>query len=368
MTLLTKFLFLALSIFFIACSSEPEFIPEKVKYYRKQSHKSYLFRAENFGEMTPDLLEKIQPAPEKLLIFLSQKYKENLRSYTPSQTDLQSVSDNFKLLPQYLRYAVTNKVLRIYFVYGKNFDGMQTSFPTLTPDGRLYTCVVLNAKLFSESFEEGIFGIQAKYFQTGKQHPSKQAKIHSILIAFLWFALEAYNFTYNLTPYVTSEHLTLLTRVVHPSSPVLAGIWFDITTASFSLFHLRDSLLAGMQMSTDLNQKYKNLLKSPFVTFDAIYSWNDDVYTLLLVDHLHNQLKIPYRMQVQDPPKTPNYYLPLENPKVKKRLKYLRQQIKLNETCRQKKYPSVSTFIQCTAPQHNRITDFLVDLSKRFLL
>ncbi|MEM7183089.1 MAG: hypothetical protein AAF518_19420 [Spirochaetota bacterium] len=368
MTLLTKFFLITLSIFFTACSLEPEFIPEKVKFYREQSHESYLFRAENFGKMTPSLTEKIQPAPEKLLKFLSEKYGENLYPYTLRKTDLQTFVDSFKLLPKYLQYAVKSKVLRIYFVYGINFSSIQTSFATLTPDGRLYNCVVLNAKLFTESFDAGVFGFDAKYFHTGRYDPKKPRKLHSILITLLWFALESYNFTYHLTPYVSSEHLTLLARVDYTNNPIVSGIWFSSTTISPLLSDLQNLSFQSIQASTDLNQEYKDLLESPFVTFEAAYSWNDDVYTLLLVDHLHTQLKIPYTMQVKDPPNLPNYYLPLENPKVKKRLKYLRQQIKLNEMCRKKKYPSLSIFTQCTMSKHNDLTSFLVKFSRRLLL
>ncbi|MEM7183090.1 MAG: hypothetical protein AAF518_19425 [Spirochaetota bacterium] len=310
---------------------ESHVIPSKVVYYRNHPLYQKIYRAEKFGLQKKTLSEKIALLPEEVMNFLFLTKYGNVSNYSLNSKQKQLVNNAYTLLPKFLQETIKKHVVRISFVKGYRYSGL--CHPSFTKSGKIYSLIIINAKLLEQSLDEWINEKENKMFRSSEKD-SKGITVsisnrHSAILAILLHeTAHAFDFNHHITPYTDATTFRVQKDVFIRKHPYTTSAWIDFRERldKKKIFTLVRTYQENIPLHS-ANKMYTTLIQSPHSSIYGTLNWSEDFADMVMLDHLVNQMSLQYEISVRDAKGLTTTYRPLENPRVKKRIKIMHAEI-----------------------------------------
>jgi hypothetical protein len=271
--------------------------------------------AQNFDVSTP-LESRVNQTPANTL----EVFKEAGMSpvaHVLTVPERRAVNEAFKLLPPLHQRILKDHLEGISFM-----DGMpNTALTSMIPakDKKLFH-ITLRAAILHQTVSEWLTEKERLCFAAGKE--GNQVNVYAgTLNAVVYVLLHE-------TTHVIDGSLDLFHDLDQSfAKEFTAGVWQDRTTilnADTLLKQNRFRRGGKVYPAEATVEVYNALQKTPLISLYSTSSFSEDLAEILTVYHLSKQLKQIFKLEVVRNGKTLKTYRPLENIRVKKRLKALK--------------------------------------------
>lgn len=286
------------------------------------------------------LSERILKAPEFMLKHIGDLDRRQYKAYLPTKKESDTIRGYLKLLPPLYKKVLEEHLIGIYFVE-ENFLGSGYADICYDDDYRLKTFLLINKNTLDLTLEEWVNKKESSCFTPGRESPYKvhveTTEDHlGVLAILLHETSHCVDYIKRFTPDVYSK--SKMYNVIN-NNPVLAE-GFSSTWKSdleFSKdapeFPLRSkitfySMNDGPKLELSQAQEvYRQLSKSPFVSLYSTLRRCEDFAEAAMYYHMTQYLKFPYELQVYKQDKVIFSYEPMKNPKILKRLEFLKKHL-----------------------------------------